>query len=501
LFEHIKKDEFGIKYQSKMSKSKGNAAVPTALDEFTADIAARLLAGDSGRNEQVKSGDIMDDEFDIVEENSDSAAFSSAAVTKALEIAAASSAASDAQLKEDLTHSKGKQTAINDSKSSFVISEFDVSHEESEAVSWEDSFRSAPIGIDVPIIMGGGAKTDTSTSKVHSTTSTSSHQEPRVDDSTAASTTLEGEGERERERGVAKSILTEAQHALAGVREVYGQGLGDQEVALLHSTSGHISSTTTSSTSASTSSIVGAAPRKVSALQMAKLEMQNTVLEEGDEDAEEEEEQEEKNQKNDAVAAAEKLEAEWSTVGEDAGAAFSSAANKAKGAQAGTTNSVTVTQATSGQKRVAISYEEALQYFVKNENLQTWQQSIVVQESGGSGGSWFSSKPSPIAYPGSNADLELPFLIAQVDYNPQSEPHLSMLLSIYDCFVFSRNTNTSTSTSTSTSGSVSFEKIGFQGSDPRTDLNRSMKMLSVLQVSEWFFMIIAMCDYCFILNT
>ena len=29
-----------------------------------------------------------------------------------------------------------------------------------------------------------------------------------------------------------------------------------------------------------------------------------------------------------------------------------------------------------------------------------------------------------------------------------------------------------------------WEAIGFQGNDPRTDLNRSMKMLSVLQVSD-----------------
>ena len=77
-------------------------------------------------------------------------------------------------------------------------------------------------------------------------------------------------------------------------------------------------------------------------------------------------------------------------------------------------------------------------------------------------------------YPDCDSDLKFPFLIAQLDCNPHDPVHFRILRSIY--FLLTRTWPPLTTTG------PHWEDIGFQGLDPCTDINRSMKMFAVLQV-------------------
>ena len=59
-----------------------------------------------------------------------------------------------------------------------------------------------------------------------------------------------------------------------------------------------------------------------------------------------------------------------------------------------------------------------------------------------------------------------------------------MLLIIYQTLLLENKTSSNDNNSIDVVPSTGkhWERIGFQGMDPRTDLNRSMKMLSILQV-------------------
>ena len=79
-----------------------------------------------------------------------------------------------------------------------------------------------------------------------------------------------------------------------------------------------------------------------------------------------------------------------------------------------------------------------------------------------------------LSYPGAERDRKFPFLVAQLDYEPENPFHSSILRTIYH-------------TLEGCGGPCPrigphWELIGFQGLDPRTDLNRSMKMFANLQV-------------------
>lgn len=82
-------------------------------------------------------------------------------------------------------------------------------------------------------------------------------------------------------------------------------------------------------------------------------------------------------------------------------------------------------------------------------------------------------------------------MTAQVDYDPSIIEHNSMLSTIYQTLVLENKTSSNDTNSIDVvpspiniipSTGKHWERIGFQGMDPRTDLNRSMKMLSILQV-------------------
>lgn len=116
--------------------------------------------------------------------------------------------------------------------------------------------------------------------------------------------------------------------------------------------------------------------------------------------------------------------------------------------------------------------EEAVEFFRAQDHSKAMPLIVVREEAKGG---WFSSAPKPLSYFGSKEDLELPFLVAQIDYDPECREHWQMLSTLYTFFISGDN-------GPELSTSRNWERLGFQGSDPRTDLNRSMKMLSVLQV-------------------
>lgn len=76
--------------------------------------------------------------------------------------------------------------------------------------------------------------------------------------------------------------------------------------------------------------------------------------------------------------------------------------------------------------------------------------------------------------------LPLPFLLAQLDYDPVLPLHRDMLLAVYRGLVKEVEEEVPPAAQ-----DARWERLGFQGRDPRTDLNRSMKLLSVLQMMHF----------------
>ena len=74
------------------------------------------------------------------------------------------------------------------------------------------------------------------------------------------------------------------------------------------------------------------------------------------------------------------------------------------------------------------------------------------------------------------AELDWPFLLAQQPWNPNDSVDLRVLQTIYHRLIPSHE-----GTIPVPANGPHWEKIGFQGLDPCTDVNRAMKMLAVLQ--------------------
>lgn len=77
--------------------------------------------------------------------------------------------------------------------------------------------------------------------------------------------------------------------------------------------------------------------------------------------------------------------------------------------------------------------------------------------------------------PGLFAELEAIMAIATVDYDPTEPMHYRMLKTCYDAFVPQSGPRCCRI-------GAHWELVGFQGSDPRTDLNRSIKCLAIIQL-------------------
>ena len=254
------------------------------------------------------------------------------------------------------------------------------------------------------------------------------------------------------------SIMEEARKALAEVAEVYGNGLGDQEVLQL---SGASTTTTTNS-----------APAANTNTRLCD------AIEEGDEEEEEQQEIEEEQRKEEYLrmqqTQKQQLESEWDTLqrADSTGSQLLS-----HNETAFDSNGEPVRVVSMKDMAKVWTFDEAVVHFQDMDHSQRLPLIVTHEETKGS---WFSTAPKPLSYEGSKDDLNLPFLIAQVDYDPQCTSHWQMLSTLYSFFI--RGVGDSELTLTTTSRN--WERLGFQGSDPRTDLNRSMKMLSVLQVNR-----------------
>jgi hypothetical protein len=118
-----------------------------------------------------------------------------------------------------------------------------------------------------------------------------------------------------------------------------------------------------------------------------------------------------------------------------------------------------------------IKYDQVLLFF-QNLDFSGFESRITVHSESKS---WMSSFVGvKLKYDRCQEDLKTPFLIAEVDYDPFNIFHLDILRTIYCFFLSSKGDIKSIDNR--------WERIGFQGSDPRTDINRSMKCLSLLQI-------------------
>jgi len=122
-----------------------------------------------------------------------------------------------------------------------------------------------------------------------------------------------------------------------------------------------------------------------------------------------------------------------------------------------------------------ILYQDALAYLLSLP-LDKYKSVIKISENTTSSSfnpfSWLSTK---LSYDSHERDLPFPFLLAQVDYDPADIILRRMLVTIYSSLLFPLKTSCPIV-------GEHWDKIGFQGTDPRTDINRSMKMLSLLQM-------------------
>ena len=99
------------------------------------------------------------------------------------------------------------------------------------------------------------------------------------------------------------------------------------------------------------------------------------------------------------------------------------------------------------------------------------------------------SKVEALSMPGGDEmtkkELDWPFLCAHLEYKPEDPRHLSILQTIFHrlCPNF-QDAPAKPSGDFAPPMGEHWDLIGFQGADPRTDINRAMKTLSLLQVSS-----------------
>ena len=86
------------------------------------------------------------------------------------------------------------------------------------------------------------------------------------------------------------------------------------------------------------------------------------------------------------------------------------------------------------------------------------------------------NRPPALKFTGSEVKLKFPFLLAQVDYDPSTPVLLDTLRTIFKALITLSCTKEATSSSSfdptqCTRVGPHWEKIGFQGLDPRTGKN------------------------------
>jgi hypothetical protein len=260
-------------------------------------------------------------------------------------------------------------------------------------------------------------------------------------------------------------VMKEAQNALASLSTVYKEGHGDISVRMMDS-EGNIEDVGEKPRTSS-----GASPSGASALtDMRRGSLQNTVISEDDEEEEEREEQEEEQEQAKKVDEEEALKSEWDAI---------------EGARAEAEASREVVGVGVGEQKIYRGDERSepissgalfssLSAAVSRAASSALPKIVPVDlDSEKSTGSVFGRMKAAVRRPSlvlEDADRDMFFHLANVKYDPAIDEHFQAIQTVY-------RTLTKTSAPLPQTG-PHWELVGFQGLDPKTDLNRSMGMLT-----------------------
>lgn len=265
-------------------------------------------------------------------------------------------------------------------------------------------------------------------------------------------------------------IYEKAKSALKEIKSIYGNGLGDVEARLLD-----LNLPTNPESKTLSSRIYKSSTRKSSTksnpvtVENSSVTANMDKIEEGDEDVELEEELRHVELIEQNEIEQKKLRDEWNIINTISDDILVKKVSIYNDVEANT------------EIDLKISHESVFQYF-SNLDLSHLSYLIETADTTRSTTSWLGSKKPTLNYPNCEKDLNFPFLVAQVDYDPSNPYHLGCLKFIYSSLIpQDKSSGASKRISCPVLGSH-WERIGFQGINPQTDLNRSMKMFSVLQV-------------------
>ena len=287
---------------------------------------------------------------------------------------------------------------------------------------------------------------------------------------------VEKRGQRDATLGIRKA----AEEAMSAITQAYGSGTGD-----FHSAEPQISSLVDSE---SVSLGFPLAAASVSG---------GGTIEEGDEEAAERQEEEEERVKlalaQESLRVKALLEAEWQGFH----AHENDAVHPAAAQLSLSTLAPSVSGSESGEISTRVGYKKVMAY-LQELDLSRYEATITTTAAAGNpqqSRSWSSSffslvgagsSPAKLQLPDADKQLAWPFLVAQVDYDPSVPTHLALLRTIFDILVPSTPGPPESLSGGKKHQSVPvtgphWDKIGFQGLDPRTDINRSMKMFALVQ--------------------
>lgn len=274
------------------------------------------------------------------------------------------------------------------------------------------------------------------------------------------------------------NVRDAAKKAYHEIVEIYGTGMGDPSVLLMDESTGNEPNKSKTLSSLTSGSII-------------KSSAGINAIEEGDEEAAEREEIEDGVRQSlelqRLIEEKMRLESEWSKVGyidstdvsvytefdESVYSGYSGSIQKSIRPVSGTDTPLKHSMATVPD----MNYRKALTY-LKSVDYSPYFDLIKTQDDVTKSKNWFGfGGVKQLKFYGHEDALRLPFLIAQLNYDPYDIKHFGMLVSIYQALLGNKDYSVDLPLL-----GGHWEMIGFQGADPRTDLNRSMKMLSILLV-------------------
>lgn len=301
-----------------------------------------------------------------------------------------------------------------------------------------------------------------------------------------------------------KTFMQESKKALAEIVEVYGQGMGDQEVLLLDLMQEEEESQGKLSLKKNKGNGKENEIRATQKIFIDKTLNAITEEDEEEEDNDENDEEEEVVVRQPGQRRAQPpskvseppsaLEEEWNAIVIDQNNTQNNklAATSSKLQQTSdVTSSIDINFEDSNQDYEKWTYE-ALTSYLNTLNLSTYEPHIVISEKNPNQSKGFlksmfssssSSSVSSLQFPNAETSLKFPFLLAQIDYDPFDIKHLNLLRTIY--YALLESSSTSSASHILSPIDEKWENLGFQGKDPRTDLNRAIKLLSLIQVSHF----------------